>query len=221
MVISAAFVRTWLRFYREQVDAEADDLNRLDAALGDGDFGASMQRGLAGVMSEIDGTERSVAELLQTTGSTIVSVIGGTSGPLVGSFFLNAGLALGGTEEVSASEFASALQVGCDAVMALGGASVGDKTMIDALVPAIETLRSSVEAGSDFDAASSSAAKTAAQAAEATRELSARRGRASYTGSGGLDHVDPGARGVAILFQALATAAQGAATKNPHVTADG
>jgi dihydroxyacetone kinase-like protein len=205
--ISAPLVVAWLGNYRSGIDATAAELNRLDAALGDGDFGASMQRGLDAVMEVVPGVDESVAALLRTTGSTIVSSIGGTSGPLVGTFFLRAGMALNGAATCRPVELAAALSVGVEAVMELGGARVGDKTMVDALVPAVDVLVNATASGEHFADATAACARVAASAAASTSELVARKGRASLTGTGGIGHVDPGAKGVALLFEALATAA--------------
>ncbi len=199
-------VRQWMSLYHQNINANADELNRLDAAIGDGDFGASMQRGLDAVAIALDELEdNTIGGLLRTTGSTIVSAIGGTSGPLVGSLFLKAGMKIGDVEECSLAQLAEGLQAGAQGIMDLGGAAPGDKTMIDALVPAVEALTKASEAGDDLETAVKKAAIAAADGAEATKELVARRGRASYTGDGGQDSLDAGAQGMNILFTALET----------------
>lgn len=205
LVMDVDTTRAWLGYYGDGIEQRVDELNRLDAALGDGDFGASMQRGVNAVADTVGSVEtESIGELLKTVGTTLVSAMGGTSGPLVGTLFLRTGMAIGDVNEVDVGSLAAALRAGADGVMALGQAAPGDKTMIDSLVPAIEALESDPEAS--MSAAVAAAALAARDAAEATRELAARRGRASYVGGGGVGHVDPGAVGIAILFDALDTA---------------
>lgn len=194
--------RTWIGYYGDGIERRVDELNRLDAALGDGDFGASMQRGMVAVADTVGPMETdSVGELLKTVGMTLVSAMGGTSGPLVGTLFLRAGMSLGDVRAVDVGSLAIALRAGADGVMALGEAAPGDKTMIDSLVPAVEALESAGDAS--LSSAAGDAALAARTAAAATSELAARRGRASYIGGGGVGHVDPGAMGISILFDAL------------------
>lgn len=202
MVMDIDSAKTWIRYYGEGIEERVGELNRLDAALGDGDFGASMQRGVTAVADTVGsmGTD-SVGELLRTVGMTLVSAMGGTSGPLVGTLFLRAGMSLGDMSAVDVGSLAIALRAGADGVMALGEAAPGDKTMIDSLVPAVEALENAGDAS--LSSAAGDAALAARTAAAATSELAARRGRASYVGGGGVGHVDPGAVGMSILFDAL------------------
>lgn len=205
-MITGDLIRSWFEKYRLGIEASSGELNRLDAALGDGDFGASMLRGLEAVKEAFGPPESSPGVLLETAGSTIVSAIGGTSGPLVGSLFLRAGMTLGAADSCEPKDFAKALGVGSSAIQSLGGAALGDKTMLDALIPAVDVLTVATERGDSFLEASEASAQAAAAAALSTADLKARRGRASYTATGGLGHVDPGAQGIAIAFQALAAA---------------
>ncbi|MEN8040253.1 MAG: dihydroxyacetone kinase subunit DhaL [Actinomycetota bacterium] len=194
--------RSWMAYYGSGIELREDELNRLDAALGDGDFGASMQRGMTAVSEAMAPNEQgSIGELFKTVGMTLVSAMGGTSGPLVGTLFLRTGMTLGEVTEVGVEELAAALRAGSEGVMALGHATLGDKTMIDALLPAIDALEGSSTVS--MAQAAGLAASAARDAAEATSELRARKGRASYVGDGGVGHIDPGAMGVSILFDAL------------------
>ena len=207
-MISRDTIRTWITNYRAGIDGAADHLNRLDAALGDGDFGASMQRGLAAAESDLAELETdAIGELLTAVGGSIVSAIGGTSGPLVGSLFLKTGTAIGNKATCTVADLAAGLRVGATAVSVLGGATVGDKTMLDALFPALDALDAALARGDEPQVALRLAARCASDAAQASASLVARRGRASYTGTGGKGHVDPGAEGMAIMFAALASAA--------------
>lgn len=206
-MITELHVRNWIARYRLEMNERADELNKLDAALGDGDYGASMQRGLDAVDQDLQAlADRSIGAVLITTGSTFVSAIGGTSGPLVGSLFLKTGQSIGSLKACDLATFATGLRDGANAVMTLGGATVGDKTMIDALVPAVEALEAAANQELDLPSAVKSAAEAAARGAENTRTLAARRGRASYVGDGGLGLLDAGAQGIAILFGALSAA---------------
>ncbi len=202
MVMDIDSARIWIGFYGDGIEHRVDELNKLDAALGDGDFGASMQRGMTAVAETVGPMEiDSIGELFKTVGMTLVSAMGGTSGPLVGTLFLRTGMSLGDVTEVDVASLATALRAGADGVMALGQAAPGDKTMIDSLVPAVEALETAGE--SSMSTAVGDAAIAARDAAQATSELAARRGRASYVGGGGVGHVDPGAMGISILFDAL------------------
>lgn len=202
LVMDIDTTRAWIGYYGDGIEQRVDELNRLDAALGDGDFGASMQRGMRAVAESVVSTETdSMGGLLKTVGTTLVSAMGGTSGPLVGTLFLRMGMALGDAIEADIQSLASAFRAGADGVMALGQAIPGDKTMIDSLVPAVESLETAGDA--PFAEAIGRAATIAEEAAQETSELAARRGRASYVGGGGVGHVDPGAVGISILFDAL------------------
>jgi phosphoenolpyruvate---glycerone phosphotransferase subunit DhaL len=198
-MITEKQIRRWIAQYHDDVASHADELNKLDAALGDGDFGASMHRGLDAVVAQLDEVPTgSIGAVLRNVGTTFVSAIGGTSGPLVGSFFLKAGIAIGDVAECDDHTLASGLRVGASAVSTLGGAELGDKTMIDALLPALDAMDAAIRNKEPFVAVA-----TIAAAAASTK---ARKGRASYVGDGGTGHVDAGAQGIAVLFRALAAA---------------
>lgn len=198
--------RTWIINYSKEMGSRVEELNGLDAALADGDYGTSMHRGLEAAASTAETLETSsIGELLKAIGMAMVSAMGGSSGPLVGTFFLRMGTSIGDVEETDVAGWAAGMRAGAEGIMALGGAAVGDKTMLDSLVPAIEKLEASTELPTTE--ALAGAAATAMEAAEATADLAARRGRASYVGGGGVGHVDPGAMGVAIMFANLEAAA--------------
>lgn len=204
-MIELGEVRTWIGNFSEAISSRVEELNGLDAALADGDYGSSMQRGLQAAAETAESMDTtSVGELLKSVGMALVSAMGGTSGPLVGTFFLRMGTSLGDVGETDVGDWAVAMRAGAEGIMALGGAAPGDKTMLDSLIPAIDTLEAS--AGESPQAAISAAAVTAHEAADATADLAARRGRASYVGGGGVGHVDPGAVGVSMMFDALEAA---------------
>ncbi|MBX9364024.1 dihydroxyacetone kinase subunit DhaL [Streptomyces sp. WAC04114] len=197
-MLDAAFFRRWMTVTTASVDREAERLTALDSPIGDADHGTNLQRGFRAVAAALEkeppGTPGGVLTL---AGRQLISTVGGASGPLYGTLLRRTGKALGDADEVSAEQLAEALRAGVDAVMTLGGAAPGDKTMIDALVPAVDAL------GESF-----TAARTAAEeGAVATTPLQARKGRASYLGERSIGHQDPGATSSALLIAALAEAA--------------
>ena len=186
----------WLSRFRDLVVEKKDYLTELDSAIGDADHGSNMARGMNAVMEKV-GTPAAVDELFKTAGMTLVSSVGGASGPLYGTFFLRIGTTAGAVTSLSSTEFSAALRAGLEGVIARGKAEVGDKTMLDALVPALDA----------WDAGGASAAFDAAVAGrDATEALEARKGRASYLGERSVGHLDPGATSTALLFEALAGA---------------
>ncbi|MFF5454992.1 dihydroxyacetone kinase subunit DhaL [Streptomyces sp. NPDC012950] len=194
----AEFLVRWLAAVAEDVDREADRLTELDSAIGDADHGANLKRGFAAVAEtlakEPPGTPGAV---LTTAGRQLISTVGGASGPLYGTLLRRAGKALGDDVRVGRERLAEALGAGVAAVSQLGGAQVGDKTMLDALAPAVEALPESFAA----------ARAAAEEGALATVPLRARKGRASYLGERSVGHQDPGATSSALLFAALAATA--------------
>ncbi|MDX2560867.1 dihydroxyacetone kinase subunit DhaL [Streptomyces sp. TX20-6-3] len=190
----ADFVVHWLAAVAEAVDREADRLTELDSAIGDADHGANLRRGFASVTETLaKDPPATPGAVLAAAGRQLISTVGGASGPLYGTLLRRTGKALGDDERVTRERLAEALGSGVAAVSQLGGAQVGDKTMLDALVPAVEGLR-----------ASFGAARAAAdEGALATVPLRARKGRASYLGERSVGHQDPGATSSALLFAAL------------------
>ncbi|MEW2347320.1 dihydroxyacetone kinase subunit DhaL [Streptomyces sp. NPDC006684] len=200
--LDAAFFRRWLDAAAALIDEEAERLTALDSAIGDADHGANMRRGFSAVRESLAAEEpASPQAVLALAGRRLVSTVGGASGPLYGTLLRRTGKALGEAlgerTDPDRTEFAAALRAGIDAVSALGGAKPGDKTMIDALVPAAEALSTSWEA----------AAEAAREGAAATVPMRAHKGRASYLGERSEGHEDPGAASAALLLGALADTA--------------
>nr|WP_236652225.1 dihydroxyacetone kinase subunit DhaL [Streptacidiphilus neutrinimicus] len=192
------------------VTAHRDELTELDAAIGDADHGANLQRGFAAVETAIGGlgyAPETVGQLLGKVGMTLISKVGGASGPLYGSAFRALGRQLT-TPEADGHQLTLALQAGLDAVRALGGATTGDKTMVDALAPAVAAFGEAITAGGDLGAAAHAAVDAAEAGARATTPLQARKGRASYLGERSIGHQDPGATSTALIFAALAEVLQ-------------
>ncbi|WP_306187662.1 MULTISPECIES: dihydroxyacetone kinase subunit DhaL [unclassified Streptomyces] len=198
-MLDADFFRRWMAATAASVDREAERLTALDSPIGDADHGSNLQRGFTAVRAAL---EKDAADtpgaILVLAGRQLISTVGGASGPLYGTLLRRTGKALGDAPEVSEEQLAEALRAGVEGVMTLGGAAPGDKTMVDALVPAVDAL------GEGFVAA-----RTAAErGAEATTPLQARKGRASYLGERSIGHQDPGATSSALLIAGLAEAAE-------------
>ncbi|MFE0690270.1 dihydroxyacetone kinase subunit L [Streptomyces sp. JH002] len=199
--MDAEFFRRWLTATTRAVDEEADRLTELDAAIGDADHGANLRRGFRAVSEALAAQEPDVVltpgAVLMLAGRTLISKVGGASGPLYGTLLRRTGKALGDAPEVSDAELRDALDEGVRAVGTLGKSEAGDKTMLDALIPGVRALAESYPAARD----------AAARGAEATIPMRARRGRASYLGERSVGHQDPGATSSALLFATLAEVA--------------
>ncbi|MGW0550291.1 dihydroxyacetone kinase subunit DhaL [Streptomyces altiplanensis] len=202
-MLDAEFFRRWMSAAAAAVDREAGRLTELDSAIGDADHGSNLQRGFAAVAAALDKEQPAApGAVLALTGRQLISTVGGASGPLYGTLLRRTGKALGDEAEVTPGQLAEALRAGVDAVAQLGGAKAGDKTMLDALIPAVGALGESLSFG---------AARTAAdEGALATVPMQARKGRASYLGERSIGHQDPGATSSALLIGALADTADSA-----------
>jgi dihydroxyacetone kinase-like protein len=214
-VIAGAAVRTstihaWMTLVAESVKDRRDYLTQLDAAIGDGDHGVNMDRGFDAVGKALAAQGDSLApgKLLTLAGKTLVSTVGGASGPLWGTAFRRAGRALGDREELDGQDLVVALQAALDGVVELGAAQPGDKTMVDALGPAIDALAASLDSGQSLEAALAAATEAAERGAKATVPLQARKGRASYLGERSIGHQDPGATSAALIMAALQRAVE-------------
>ncbi|MEV7655934.1 dihydroxyacetone kinase subunit DhaL [Streptomyces anulatus] len=201
-MLDTDFFRRWMTAAAASVEREADHLTELDSAIGDADHGSNLQRGFTAVTEVLEkDSPATPGAVLTLAGRQLISTVGGASGPLYGTLLRRTGKALGDADEVTRDQLAQAFAAGVAAVGQLGGAQAGDKTMLDALLPAAEALATS------FDGA----ANAARAGAEATVPLQARKGRASYLGERSIGHQDPGATSSALLVEALAaTAADGA-----------
>jgi phosphoenolpyruvate---glycerone phosphotransferase subunit DhaL len=197
----------WVRSFALLVAENKELLTDLDAAIGDGDHGTNMDRGMRAVVDALDDTTPAAASaLLNKVGITLVSTVGGASGPLFGTFFLRAGASLGDTSDISLAQLTSAFRAGLEGIVARGKAEAGDKTMYDALAPAVNALDSAVSEGMDKAAALKLALVAAESGRDATTPMLARKGRASYLGERSVGHQDPGATTVALLVAAATRA---------------
>jgi dihydroxyacetone kinase-like protein len=201
-------VITWLHEARAAVTGRADYLTQLDAAIGDGDHGINMTRGFEAVGKAFaaQGPDTAPGRLLVLAGKTLVATVGGASGPLWGSAFRAAGRSLGDADGFDGSRLAAALDAALAAVVDLGAAQPGDKTMVDALAPATAALHERLAAGDSLAEAVTAAANAAEAGALATTPMQARKGRASYLGERSIGHQDPGATSAALIMRALQTA---------------
>ncbi|MHC5797628.1 dihydroxyacetone kinase subunit DhaL [Lacisediminihabitans sp. FW035] len=197
----------WLSRFTALVTENRGYLTDLDSAIGDADHGSNMARGMAAVMEKTAAApSTAVDELFKLVGMTLVTSVGGASGPLYGTFFLRFGTTAGAVAELDSAGLSGALRAGLGGVVARGKAELGDKTMFDAMAPAVDAFDAEIAAGADLAASAAGAAAAAAAGRDATEPLVARKGRASYLGDRSAGHLDPGATSTAYLFQALAEA---------------
>jgi dihydroxyacetone kinase-like protein len=195
-----------MRRFAGEMGEHRQELVRLDTAIGDGDHGTNMDRGMRKAVEKIDAAEQAdPGAVLKTVAMALVSSVGGAAGPLYGTLFLQMGTALGGKPEVDLADWTAAWRKGLEGVQARGKAEPGDKTMVDALIPAIEAL----EGASDLDDGLRAAAQAAEEGMRATIPIVARKGRASYLGERSKDHQDPGATSTYSLFKSAAEALAG------------
>jgi dihydroxyacetone kinase-like protein len=197
----------WLREFAADVSREKQYLTQLDSAIGDADHGTNVDRGMTAVLAALEeAPPANVGALFKQVGMTLVSKVGGASGPLLGTFFLRFGTSAGEVDSIDASSFAAAFRAGLDGVVARGKAVAGDKTMYDALAPAVDALDAAIARGDDLGVALNAAAAAAAAGRDATTPMLARKGRASYLGERSIGHQDPGATSSALLVDAAARA---------------
>jgi dihydroxyacetone kinase-like protein len=205
-VLGDGLIRRWVRAAAGELASKRDFLTQLDAAIGDADHGINMDRGFGAAVIDLDAaTDLSPGELLARVGTTLVYRVGGAAGPLYGSMFREAGAGLSQAETFDAEMLLKALRSGLDAIQRLGAAEVGDKTIVDAYLPALQALERDLRAGASLPAAARKAAAAAHEGARETVPMQARKGRASYLGARSIGHQDPGATSTALLFAALAS----------------
>lgn len=202
--MDAATITTWMRSIAVAVRAERDHLVQLDAAIGDGDHGINMTRGFEAVVQALAAEDATPpGRLLTLAGRTLVSAVGGASGPLWGTALRRAGRTLGDSPTFTPEQLVGAVEAALAGVQDLGQAVPGDKTMVDALAPAVAALRDGVRDAEPLETALGSAAAAAEAGMRATIPMQARRGRASYLGERSIGHQDPGATSAALIVRAL------------------
>jgi phosphoenolpyruvate---glycerone phosphotransferase subunit DhaL len=209
--ISASEVRAWIARYATDVGEHRAELVKLDTAIGDGDHGTNMDRGMRKAVEKLDSLEGDdIGAILKAVGMALVSSVGGAAGPLYGTLFLQMGTSAAGREELDLAGWADALEAGASGVQSRGKAEPEDKTMVDALLPAVAALREAEREGAALGDALRRSADAAEEGMKATIPLEARKGRASYLGPRSVGHQDPGATSTHLLLSAAtATLAAG------------
>ena len=205
-VITKDGILRWLRAYAQVISDNRDQLTELDAAIGDGDHGANMDRGFRAVVAKLPSVASSdIAVILKTTGMTLLSTVGGAAGPLYGTFFLQAAQASANKPELTLADWTACLKAALAGIVNRGKAGLGDKTMLDALIPAVEALESALTTNLTLLEALQLSAAAAETGMRSTIPLVARKGRASYLGERSAGHVDPGATSTYLLIRTAAS----------------
>ena len=200
-MISTGDFSRFLETFAARIHAAKEELTELDSAIGDADNGINMDRGMTAILELLPGLQDGDAgTLFKQTGMKLISTVGGASGPLYGTFFLRLGTAFGTAAEIGPTELAAGFRAGLEGVIARGKAGLDDKTMVDAMVPAVAALEAGI---ADLPAALDAAAIAAAEGRDRVTPLVARKGRASYLGERSAGHQDPGATSTTILFESL------------------
>ncbi|MFI5695492.1 dihydroxyacetone kinase subunit DhaL [Kribbella sp. NPDC051586] len=200
--ITAGFLTGWIREFSELMQTHRDRLNALDAAIGDADHGTNLARGFAVVAAGLDQAPDGPGNLLAQVGRTVVGSVGGAAGPLFGTFFLRLGDAIGNDPELDCRDFTAGLRAGLGGIVARGSAEPGDKTLYDALAPGIEAFAAAAAGLYDLPEVFTAGRLGAERGRDATIDMLARKGRASYLGERSVGHQDPGATSAALLFTA-------------------
>lgn len=194
----------WLENSAAVLDKNKDYLTQLDSAIGDADHGTNMARGFKKVMEKLPGVaDKDIGNILKTTGMTLISSVGGASGPLYGTFFMRSGMAMAAKEELNDEDLLKLLESGVEGIVQRGRAQLEDKTMIDAWYPALDAMRNAIENGSTTVEALKASVAGAEKGMKATIPLQARKGRASYLGERSIGHQDPGATSSYLMLNAL------------------
>jgi len=195
----------WIKACANVMAENRDYLTQLDAAIGDADHGANMDRGFKAVTNKIpEFSDKDIGTIFKTVGMTLISTVGGAGGPLYGTFFLQAGMKTAGKMELNLADWFVTLEAALNGVVMRGKAEIGDKTMVDALTPAVNSLKKALEDNTSLEKALQQSAEAARQGMEATIPLVARKGRASYLGERSAGHQDPGATSSYLLLKAAA-----------------
>ncbi|MEC4817898.1 MAG: dihydroxyacetone kinase subunit DhaL [Scytonema sp. PMC 1069.18] len=206
----------WLREFAGEIEQNKDYLTELDAAIGDADHGINMDRGFKKVVQQLPTVaDKDIASILKTVSMTLISTVGGASGPLYGTLFLRASTAVTGKQELTKEDMLNLLQAGLDGVLQRGKAQLGDKTMIDVLSPAVTAFQTVIGEGKDMLEAMQQTVATAKQAMKDTTPMLARKGRASYLGERSLGHQDPGATSCYLMLKSLLVTLERVKCSNP------
>ncbi|BAY39229.1 dihydroxyacetone kinase subunit L [Nostoc sp. NIES-2111] len=203
-MISQAQILQWLQLFASTIEENKDYLTELDAAIGDADHGINMDRGWKKVSTQLPTlVDQDISSIFKTVSMTLISSIGGASGPLYGTWFLRASTAVAGKQELTEQDILGLFQAGLEGVLQRGKAQLGDKTMIDALAPALEKFGQAVGEGKNIPEALQQALAAAEQGMKETTPMLAKKGRASYLGERSIGHQDPGATSAYLMLQSL------------------
>lgn len=194
----------WLNNLAQVLVENKDYLTELDSAIGDADHGINMKRGFDRVIDKLPSVaDKDIGSILKTIGMTLISSVGGASGPLYGTFFMRSGMAAAAKEELSGEDLVTLLQAGVDGIVQRGRAQIGDKTMIDTWMPALSAMKEALASEADIIAALEAAVAAAEQGMKDTIPLQAKKGRASYLGERSIGHQDPGATSSYLMLKTL------------------
>ncbi|BCL34461.1 dihydroxyacetone kinase subunit DhaL [Nostoc sp. MS1] len=203
-MISQAQILQWLQLFASKIAENKDYLTELDAAIGDADHGINMDRGWKKVSTQLPTlVDKDISGIFKTVSMTLISSIGGASGPLYGTWFLRASTAVAGKQELTEQDILGLFQAGLEGVLQRGKAQLGDKTMIDVLSPALEKFGKAVDEGKNIPEALQQAVAAAEQGMKETAPMLAKKGRASYLGERSIGHQDPGATSAYLMLQSL------------------
>ncbi|WP_392536025.1 dihydroxyacetone kinase subunit DhaL [Nostoc sp. C117] len=203
-MVSKAQILRWLQVFASEIEQNKAYLTELDAAIGDADHGMNMDRGFKKVSTQLPTlSDKDIGEILKTVSMTLISSIGGASGPLYGTWFLRASTAVALKQELTEQDVLSLLQVGLDGLVQRGKAQLGDKTMVDVLSPAVVAFRLAVEANKGIVAAMQEAVAAAERGLQETISMQAKKGRASYLGERSIGHQDPGGTSAYLMLKSL------------------
>jgi dihydroxyacetone kinase-like protein len=213
MQLTAELVIKFIEGISERIRQNRDYLTQLDSAIGDADHGVNLDRGFSTAVTKLPPVaDKDVGTILKTVGTTLVSVVGGASGPLYGTAFLRAGMALADKYEISPEDVVVALEAALEGIKARGKAQLGEKTMVDAITPGLEALKAQLAAGTPFLEALRAAVAATEEGMKATIPLLATKGRASYLGERSIGHQDPGATSSFLIAQVLLETVEAAQT---------
>jgi len=210
MAVSKQDVLRWLEALQKLFDEQRQQLTDLDSAVGDGDFGISLDRGFSALKTELSAKPPAdLKAVFQTTATVLIKSMGGSSGPLLGTLFLRAGATVADKTDLGPADVVALFEAGVEGMQQRGKAERGDKTMMDAWLPAVDAMRDALEAGGGLTEILDRGTAAAEAGAEATKSMSARKGRASYIGERSVGHPDPGAIAVHMMLKAAADAWRG------------
>ncbi len=205
MAVTREEILDWIRGCAAVLAENKEYLTQLDAAIGDADHGVNMDRGFQAVLTKLPGVaDKDIGTIFKTVGMTLVATVGGAAGPLYGTLFLQMGMKTAGKMELTPQDWGEALEAGLQGVSARGRAEPGDKTMVDALLPALEAYKGALQDGASFREALERAAAAAEEGMKATIPMVARKGRASYLGERSAGHQDPGATSSYLILKTAA-----------------